>query len=228
MDVYDEFSEIAVLLGEPARILMLWHLLGGEMRPAGELAFLANVSPQSASMHLSKLANAEMLTVTKMGRNRFYSIASPEVANVVESMAALLPSAKKRANFPKSKRATEFQTARRCYDHLAGKMAIDLTEALQNQNVLSIGQNEFAVTESGEKWFAEFGINIDELKTQRRIFAKKCLDWSERKHHIAGALGAALLQQLFKLKWLAHGSGRTLRLTLDGRRSFEKLFGMTL
>jgi len=225
MDVFSEFSQIAVLLGEPARILMLWHLLGGEIRPASELAFLANVSPQSASMHLSKLVDAGMLTVSKKGRNRFYSITRAEVANVVESIAALLPSAQKAFNFPKSHKP-DFHLARSCYDHLAGKFAVELAETLQNQNILMIEKDEFVLTETGKVWFSEFGIDIDSLKNQRRVFAKKCLDWSERKYHIAGALGAVLLQELLKRKWFALSEGRTLRLTLEGRKKLNLLFGI--
>lgn len=227
MDVFTEFSEVAVLLGEPSRIMMLWHLLGGETRPAGELAFLANISPQSASMHLSKLVAAEMLAVTKKGRNRFYSIARPEVASFVESMAALLPSAGERANFSKAQ-TSDFRLARSCYDHLAGTLSVELVAALKKQNFLSAEQDEFVVTERGEKLFADFGINLVELKKQRRSFAKKCLDWSERKHHLAGALGAALFRELLKRKWLARSRGRTIRLTFDGRKNLDLLFQVKL
>lgn len=129
MNVKEELSQIAVLLGQRARILMLWNLLGGELRPASELAFFANVSPQSASMHLSKLVEAQLLEVTKEGRHRYYTIAKPEVADFVESMAALLPSNEKPLKTPISKRPA-FHIARSCYDHLAGKISVEIVESM--------------------------------------------------------------------------------------------------
>jgi hypothetical protein len=138
-------------------------------------------------------------------------------------MATLLPSAGKRSVFPKAP-TSEFRLARTCYDHLAGALSVELAAALQKQKFLLAGQNEFIVTERGAKWFSEFGINVDELKKQRRSFAKKCLDWSERQPHLAGALGAALFGELLKRKWLARSSGRAVRLTFDGRKNFDTLF----
>ena len=122
MDVESEFSNVDFLIGEPSRALILWNLLDGQMRPAGELAFLANISPQSASLHLAKLVEAKMLTVTAHGRNRFYAIARPEVAHVIESIAALVPSVAKNKILPRSA-LPEFRVARTCYDHLAGGLA---------------------------------------------------------------------------------------------------------
>ncbi len=227
MNVEDEFSGIAVLLGERARALMLWCLLDGQARPAGELAFFANVSPQSASLHLAKLVEAGMLAVSSQGRHRYYTIAKPEVAHVIESMATLLPSAAKNHPLPRS-RMPDFRVARTCYDHLAGKLAVELVTAMKEQGVLASGQKEFIVTEDGTGWLREFGIEVDELKRQRRAFARKCLDWSERQHHLAGALGSALLQELLKRKWLIRRSERVVGVTLDGRRHFSNFFGIHL
>lgn len=227
MNVKEELSQIAVLLGQPARILMLWNLLGGELRPASELAFFANVSPQSASMHLSKLVEAQLLEVTKEGRHRYYTIAKPEVADFVESMAALLPSNEKPLKIPISKRPA-FHIARSCYDHLAGKISVEIVESMMAKDILISGKKDFEVTDIGYNWFVEFGINIEKLKKKRRSFAKKCLDWSERQHHLAGALGSALLGELFERKWLVRSQGRALRITLVGRENMNKSFGIII
>ena len=227
MNVKEELSQIAVLLGQPARILMLWNLLGGELRPASELAFFANVSPQSASMHLSKLVEAQLLEVTKEGRHRYYTIAKPEVADFVESMAALLPSNEKPLKTPISKRP-DFHIARSCYDHLAGKISVEIVESMLAKDILISGKKDFEVTDIGYNWFVEFGIDIEKLKKKRRSFAKKCLDWSEREHHLAGALGSALLGELFERKWLVRSQGRALRITLTGRENMNKSFGIII
>lgn len=228
MNVESELSNVASLIGEPARVLMLWSLLDGEARRAGELAFFANVSPQSASLHLAKLVEAEMLKVAAQGRNRFYSIARPEVAHIVESMAALIPSARKNKVSP-LRAIPEFRVARTCYDHLAGRVAVEIAEAMQTKNWLRLSASEFAVTGDGAAFFAEFGIQIEELKRQRRAFAGKCLDWSERKYHLAGALGTSLFQELLKRRWLARSkTGRTVRITLAGAKNFDSLFGIRI
>ena len=197
------------------------------MRPASELAFFANVSPQSASMHLSKLVEAQLLEVTKEGRHRYYTIAKPEVADFVESMAALLPSNEKPLKTPISKRPA-FHIARSCYDHLAGKISVEIVESMMAKDILIPGKKDFEVTDIGYNWFVEFGINIEKLKKKRRSFAKKCLDWSERQHHLAGALGSALLGELFERKWLVRSQGRALRITLVGRENMNKSFGIII
>ena len=226
MNVSSELLEVAVLLGESARASILWNLLDGQARPAGELAFLANVSPQSASLHLAKLVNAGMLSVKNQGRHRYYAIASPQVAHVIESMETLVPSAVKDKPLSRSK-IPDFRLARTCYDHLAGKLAVDIVGAMQKQGLVSVGKEDFVISETGLRWFSEFGINIDELKRQRRAFASQCLDWSERQYHIAGALGSALLQQLLLRNWIAQQPpGRVVRVTLEGRRNLNNFFGI--
>ena len=226
MDVENELSNVAFLIGEPTRILILWNLLDGQTRPAGELAFLANISPQSASLHLAKLVEAKMLSVTARGRNRFYAIARPEVAHVIESMAALIPSVAKNNTLPRSA-LPEFRVARTCYDHLAGGLAVEMADAMQSRNWLTLSETEFALTENGAAMFEDFGISIDELKRRRRTFAGKCFDWSERRYHLAGALGAELLQELLTRRWLVRAkTGRTVRVTLEGKKSLNTLFGI--
>lgn len=226
MDVSFELIKVAVLLGEPTRVSILWNLLDGGARPAGELAFLANVSPQSASLHLAKLVKAGMLKVTNHGRHRYYKIANSQVAHVIESMETLTPRTVINKPLPRSQ-MPDFRAARTCYDHLAGKLAVDIVGAMQNQGLISPGTKDFAVSDSGLRWFTEFGIDIDEIKRGRRAFARQCLDWSERQYHLAGSLGSVFLQQLLLRKWIVpHTSGRAVRVTLDGRKNLNGLFGI--
>ncbi len=226
MDVSTELLEVAVLLGEPARVSMLWNLLDGQTRPAGELAFLANVSPQSASLHLSKLVNAGMLSVKNRGRNRYYTIANPQVAHVIESLETLIPSAAKNKPLPRSQ-MPDFRIARTCYDHLAGKLAVDILGAMQANGLVSPGTDDFVISGSGLDWFEKFDIDIDKLKRERRAFARQCLDWSERQYHLAGSLGSAFLQQLLSRKWIVpQSTGRAIRVTLDGRKNLNILLGI--
>jgi DNA-binding transcriptional ArsR family regulator len=227
MNVAEELTDTALLIGEPARILMLWSLLDGQSRPAGELAFFANVSPQSASVHLAKLVKGKMLSVSSQGRHRYYSITRPEVAHFVESMAAIVPSTAKDRTLPRS-RLPDFRMARTCYDHLAGKVAIDIAAALQKKCFITPDENDFVVTRKGTGIFLDLNIDVAELRQQRRAFARKCLDWSERQYHIAGALGEALLKEFLRRKWIVRRSGRVIGVTLDGRKELNRAFGVVI
>lgn len=206
---------------------MLWSLLDGKARPAGELAFVANVSPQSASLHLSKLIAAKMLSVTSLGRHRYYSIASAEVAHVVESMASLTGGEPKTPPAPRAE-TPDFRIARTCYDHLAGKVAIELAGSLLKQKIIKLSDQDFTITKTGNSWFGDFGIDVDGLKQDRRALAKKCLDWSERQHHIAGSLGKALLNEMLRRKWLTLRSERVVGITVQGRKEMNRLFGIVV
>ena len=202
MDVEKRFTRITSLLGEPARATMLWNLLDGNALTATELAICADISPQSASSHLTKLVEAEFLRVEKQGRHRYYRFARPEVAYVIESIATLMPIQPVRFNRSASSQPG-LEYARTCYDHLAGKVAILITQALLHKRVLEVDEKNFRVTQQGEHWFDSIGINVSDLRqNNRRSFARQCLDWSERKPHLAGALGAALLKRMVELGWI--------------------------
>jgi hypothetical protein len=167
-----------------------------------------------------------MLSVTNRGRNRYYKIANPQVAHVIESMEALIPSAAKNRALPRSQ-LPDFRYARTCYDHLAGKLAVDIVGAMQANGLVSQDKDDFVISESGLDWFDKFDIDIDKLKLERRAFARQCLDWSERQYHLAGSLGSAFLQQLILRKWIVQQSpGRVVRVTLDGRKNLNNLFGI--
>jgi DNA-binding transcriptional ArsR family regulator len=228
MDVKTDLAEIAALIGEPTRVVMLWSLVGGQARPASELAFYANVSAQNASAHLARLVEAGMLAVEAHGRHRYYRLAGAEVAHAVEALAALAPSAKETANLP-PRQTPDLKYARTCYDHLAGRVAVEICAALEDKGYLAPVDADFEITSKGEKLFHDFGIDVRELREQRRSFARQCQDWSERRPHIAGALGAAMLERMFQRGWIARiRSSRIVRITAKGREDVYKLLKLTL
>jgi len=228
MDVTKDLAEIAALIGEPTRVVMLWSLLGGQARPASELAFYANVSAQNASAHLARLVGAGMLTVESRGRHRYYRLAGAEVAHAIEALAALAPSARGMADLA-PRQTPDLKYARTCYDHLAGRVAVEICAALKDKGYLSPVGADFEVTSKGEKLFHDLGMEISELKQERRAFARQCPDWSERRPHIAGALGAALLEQMFRRGWIEQvRSSRIVRVTTKGKEDIYKLLRLTL
>jgi DNA-binding transcriptional ArsR family regulator len=228
MDVKNDLTEIAALIGEPTRVVMLWSLLGGEARPASELAFYAEVSAQNASAHLARLVEAGMLVVEAQGRHRYYRLANAEVAHAIEALMALAPSSKETDKLPRGQ-TPDLKYARACYDHLAGRVAVQICAALKEKGCLAAVGREFEPTNKGEKLFRDLGIEIRELRQQRRAFARQCPDWSERQPHIAGALGAALMEQMFRRGWIARiRSSRIVRVTTKGKEDIYKLLRLTL
>jgi len=226
MEVEDDFSKIATLIGDKARSIMLWSLLDGKAYTATELAVSANISRQSVSNHLSKLMKAKLVAVEKQGRQRYYRLASEQVAQVIESMASLIPNQKVETR--KSPEAQKLAFARTCYDHLAGKLSVELVTSLIEKNVIILCENDYQVTDFGKNWFEELGIEIDALRTKRRSFAHKCMDWTERKHHIAGALGAAILEHFLKNDWIRRKQNtREIVLTALGEMKLVNVFNIT-
>jgi DNA-binding transcriptional ArsR family regulator len=222
-----DITTIAALIGDPTRTNMLLALMGGLAFPAGELAMRANVAPQTASSHLSKLLDAKLLSVEVKGRQRYYRLAGPEIASVIESLmtAAHRPTSPIRCGF---ERGSPLRFARTCYDHLAGRVAVEIFEAFQQLGLLiSERDNQYRATEEGRLWFEKFGINLDEIKFRRRGFARQCLDWTERRYHLAGALGSAFLQRLFELRRIVRtDKTRAVRVTHNGREQLGKLLGV--
>ena len=217
-DLGIQFSRMAALIGDRSRSVMLWSLLDGRAFTATELSICAGISAQSASNHLSKMVEAGLLAVDKQGRHRYYRFASAEVANAVEGIAGLLPYDKlyKKIEAPA---ASDFTFARTCYDHLAGKLGVAITSGLLSKKIITEKDSNFGLTRSGRTWFAELGINTDELGQQKRIFIRPCLDWSERRYHLAGSLGAALLDLMLKEDWIRRiRSSRSVSLTAKGQK----------
>lgn len=227
MESATHIARVAALLGDPARAAMLWLLIDGRARPAGELAFAANVSAQSASGHLSKLVDAELLQVETQGRHRYYRLAGHTVALALESLAAISPRPAVRP-MPASKGTPEaMRYARTCYDHLAGELAVSLLAHIEKQGLLTRHEKNFELSTKGEKAFRRIGIDLDAVRDAKRQFACGCLDWSERQFHLGGALGAALLSELLERRWVLRvQKTRTLQLTPKGREGLKNAFGL--
>lgn len=208
---------------------MLVALLDGRARTAGELALRAGLSAQSASGHLSKLLAGGLVAVRTAGRHRYYSLANPEVAHALEALGAIATKPRT-ANTVGSGAGSELYLARTCYDHLAGKLAVELTGKMEKAGVLRArGQRDFELGPKGLNWFAKLGIDVEELRSSRRSFARQCVDWTERRPHLAGALGAALCARMMSLGWVARRRHtRALRVTEIGAREFGKRFALAL
>ena len=220
----DQFIKTASLIGDPTRASILWTLLDGRAFTATELAVSANTSPQNISMHLGKLLDADLLCVEKQGRHKYYRFSNKEVAYALEAMASLVPKPKvsvenKAENYPPIK------FCRTCYDHLAGKIGVALTDSLLEQKIIVEKNNAFEISFEGEKWFSNFGINLEEAQKQKRIFLKPCLDWSERRNHIAGSVGALLLNKMISEDWLRKTkNSRAIIVTAKGEKELLRHF----
>jgi DNA-binding transcriptional ArsR family regulator len=205
----------ASLIGDPTRATFLMALSQGRSLPAGELARRAHVTPSTASIQLAKLVDGGLLTAERNGRHRYYALADPNVASAIESLAVIAPR-RPASSLKQSRIGSELQAARTCYDHLAGALGVALFDGLQRQRLLTA---ELEPTRKGASRFAELGINVDELARRRRPLARRCLDWTERRHHLAGSLGAALAARCFDLGWIERlPSSRAVRVTEKGRR----------
>ena len=219
---------IAALISEPSRAAILMALMDGGALPAGELAHQARIAPQTASSHLSKLVAGELLVVERRGRHRYYRLAGSEIGQALEMLLALAPQT------PLLQRQLAepdgpIRVARTCYDHLAGRLGVGVTQALLKRKVIATDDEQYRVTKKGETWFAEFGIDLDQARQSRRVFAKQCLDWTERQPHLAGALGAAVLNRLIEQKWIARVKGdRSLRIAHRGKEMFLQAFDIRL
>jgi DNA-binding transcriptional ArsR family regulator len=224
-----DISAVAALIGDPTRAHMLWALMGGVALPAGELAMSANVAPQTASAHLAKLLEGKLLDAEVQGRHRYYRLASSEIGAVIEALATVAPRMKTQARH-EAGQTNPLRFARTCYNHLAGTLAVQINEALAQRGILVPGRDkQYRVTDEGRLWFEELGIDIAEIKSGRSAFARQCLDWTERRHHLAGALGTALLQRSLELKWIVRvDRTRVIRVTHKGQEQLGKLLGIEL
>lgn len=221
-------AEIAALVGNPARANILLALLGGRALTAGELAYTAGVSPQTTSGHLGRLVEAGLLIVKKQGRHAYYQLGSPRVGPMLEGIMAV--TADRSPPPPSRWRGEEaLRTARTCYDHLAGRLGVALLDALAAAGHVALDGDGGVVTASGAGFLTAFGIGLDRLSAGRRTFCRPCLDWSERRPHLAGALGAALAERCFALGWLQRRAGsRAVTISAAGRHGFDDRFGITL
>ena len=221
-----DISSTAQLIADPRRATILLALMDGSTRPASELARLAGVTAQTASSHLGKLLRGGLLTLTVRGRNRFFQLASPEVASLIESISvASRPSMTLSSGAQAEARGLRF--GRTCYDHLAGRLGVGLTATFVSRGLLELSSAAFTLTARGEDWFGALGLDLSKLTATRRPLVRACLDWSERKPHLAGALGAGVLTFALERKLLVRArTSRAVRVTDLGWKLFAD-WGMT-
>jgi DNA-binding transcriptional ArsR family regulator len=217
-------SSLGYLLADPGRSAMLLALLEGRALPARELARAASVSAQSASAHLAKLSRGGLITMKRDGRCRYYTLAGQRVANALEALGAI-STVRPAAEYITSRAGQPLLVARSCYDHLAGRAGVALTEAMQRQRVIvAEGERDYRVTARGEAWLKDLGLEVEALGRSKRHVARRCLDWTERRPHVGGALGAVLLEYFLENGWLARRrDSRALRVTQKGQTSFVSL-----
>jgi DNA-binding transcriptional ArsR family regulator len=197
-----DVASVAALMGDRARCAMLTVLIDGSERPAGELAKAAGVSAATASGHLQRLVAGGLVTVRSSGRHRYYGLTGPLVAAAIEALSLISPPVEARS-LRQSAAATAMAEARSCYDHLAGRAGIALRDTLLASGLLSAdGTRDFELTDRGIRFLEELGLDPDPILRSRRMLARDCLDWTERKPHLAGALPAALLARFLELGWL--------------------------
>lgn len=221
-----EISEISALIGNPMRSVILWTLLDNRAYTAIELSNIVETSAQNISIHLSKLVNAELLSVESQGRHKYYKISSQEVASAIEGIANLIPKDKHRKIFTNN---SNIKHCRTCYDHLAGKIGVEITEKLLSENYLKLENKVYLITEKGEMFFKNFGIDLLELRKQRRTLAKPCLDWSERKYHISGSLATAILNKMLELDWIRKiANSRAIMITSKGEKELNEKLNLNI
>jgi DNA-binding transcriptional ArsR family regulator len=223
-----DIPRVAQLLSDPARARMLWMLIDGTSRPAGELAYGAQVSAQSASAHLAKLVEGGLLEAAAQGRHRYFRLASAEVAQVVEGLASLGASTRPRAPrapLPSRSVPVRFLQARTCYGHLAGEMAVKVLAAMMQARWLVAEGRDLAITREGEAQLAALGVDLAGARRPRRVFARACVDLTQRRPHLGGALGDALLDFYVAGGWvLRQRRSRVVSLTPRGQEGFRRWF----
>lgn len=216
-------ESFAKIIGDATRIRMLQLLMEGRALTAKELAYGARVEPATATQHLRRLQEGGLVSVKAQGRHKYFKPASPLVAELMELLMVLAPDQKGRSVGPRVEEP--LRRGRMCYDHLAGELGIGITEALVKQGILRKEADAFAVTKRGGAWFAALGIDVEAARGLRRKFAASCLDWSERRDHLGGALGAALAERLVDLGWIARKrNSRAVTVTEAGRRRLAEEF----
>jgi DNA-binding transcriptional ArsR family regulator len=223
MDARHALAQVGALVGDASRASILLALLGGVERPAGELARVAGISAAATSLHLGKLLAGELVAVRGDGRHRYYRLAGPMVARALESLGAIASKPSTRAISPEH---ADLRAARSCYDHLAGELGVALADLMIRERVLRAdGERAYRITERGVGWIARaFELDVGQVARGRRDVARRCLDWTARRPHLAGALGAAILARMIERRWVRRRRDtRALRITVDGCAALARL-----
>jgi hypothetical protein len=207
---------------------MLLSLLDGRIRPASELARLGRVTAATASEHLAKLVGGRLVAVEPHGRFRYYRLANSRLAEALETLATIAPG-RQVVGFRERQSASAIRQARLCYDHLAGTLGVRVTEALVAERAIALEDRAFLLSENAHAVFGDLGIDVEALRRGRRLLGRACLDWSERRYHLAGPLGVAFASRLLELSWIERTpEPRVLRVTNAGRRALKTRFGVRL
>jgi DNA-binding transcriptional ArsR family regulator len=218
-------AEVAALFGDPGRAGMVMSLWDGTARPAGELARIAGVAPATASAHLARLVSGGLLRVERRGRHRYYRLAGPAVAQALESLAGVLPLHAPGVHVEAAE--DPIRRARLCYDHVAGRLGVAIGDALVTKRWLALDAGAYVLGPAGRRGFERFGVDVAALEHGRRPLLRSCIDWTERREHLGGALGAALANQLLERDWLRRQRGvRTLLVTTAGREGLRDALGL--
>jgi len=222
MDADAQVAPVAALVADATRASVLWALSNGRALPACDLALQAGVTAATISYQLEKLIAGGLVAADRQGRHRYYRLASPTVIGLLEALATVAPPAPART-FREGQQGKALRFARTCYDHLAGLLGVRIAEALVARGCLAPSARDYLLTPAGERLFGRLDVDVAGARAARRCFARACLDWSERRHHLAGALGAALLGRLLELGWIERTrSSRAVRLSDPGRRGLRE------
>ncbi|MDJ1465284.1 helix-turn-helix transcriptional regulator [Nitratireductor sp. GZWM139] len=218
-----DLAQIASLVGDPARANMLAALMGGTALTASELAVEAGVTLPTASAHLARLTEGGLLRMARQGRHRYYALSDHQVAGMLESIMGVAAALGQRKVLP-GPRDTAMREARICYDHLAGEAGVAMFDAFAGRGFLTIDGEDVSLTEKGAGFFCDFGLDIEAMRRKRRPMCRSCLDWSVRRSHLAGSLGAGMLDRFIALNWVRRKKeSRIIRFTPPGRTAFDKL-----
>lgn len=221
-------ASVAALVGDTARARMLDALIDGRALTAGELAFVAGITPPTASAHLAKLSDGGLVSVVKQGRHRYFRLTSPLVARMLEGIMVVASVDAPPRYRPRLPRDEALRLARTCYDHFAGLLGVALADCMVERSLVVLGDDAGELTGAGAAFMQEFGAAIEPAgRRPVRAFCRPCLDWTERRPHLAGAVGAALAQRSFALGWVERvRDGRALAISGKGREGFGRVFGI--
>ncbi len=221
-----DIAAVGALIGDRARASMLNALMGGAPMSAGELARVGGVSPSGATAHLRRLREGGLVVDEAAGRQRVFRLSSPELAEALEALALVAPPLPVRG-LREARALGALKRARTCYDHLAGELGVAVTDALVEREILEHDAGEFAVTGSGRAWLQQLGLDLEALRRTRRSFARGCVDWTERRPHVAGSLGAAIAATFFSRGWVRRRpGGRAVEVTAAGAEWLERTLGI--